>query len=128
MAIAFLIGRVVVGVYFLVNAYNHIVKGAHMVGYAASKGLPSPKAAIVGSGLLLLLGGLSVLFGVYTFWGIVLLLVFMVPVTFMMHDYWKAADPMQKMNERIAFQKNLAIIGFLLMLLALPVPWLYSAF
>lgn len=126
MDIAFLIGRVIVGVYFLMNAYNHLFHSGHMVGYAASKGVPSPKLAIVGSGVLLLIGGLSVLLGVQTFWGIIALIVFLVPVTFMMHDYWKAADPMAKMNERISFMKNMALIGLLLMALSVATPWVYS--
>lgn len=126
MAIAFFVGRIIVGIYFLMNAYNHVFKGSHLVGYAASKGVPSPKAAIVGSGVLLLVGGLSVLLGAWTLWGIIALIVFMVPVTFMMHNYWKETDPVARMNQKISFMKNLAIIGFLLMLLAVPSPWEYS--
>ncbi len=113
----FYIGRTIIGVYFLVNAFNHLIKGKDMLGYAASKGVPSPSLAVYGSGILLLLGGLSFLSGLYLPWGVIALLVFMIPVTFMMHSYWNEADPMQKMNERISFQKNLAIIGFLLMFL-----------
>ena len=113
----FYLGRSIVGIYFLMNAYNHLVKGQGLVGYAASKGVPSPKCAVYGAGILLLLGGLSFISGFYITWGMIALLVFMVPVTFMMHAYWKQTDPMQKMNERIAFMKNFAIIGFLFMLL-----------
>lgn len=118
MDYAFVVGRVIVGLYFLMNAYNHLVKGSHMAGYAASKKVPSPKLAIFVSGLLLLVGGLSVLLDQWLFWGVIALLVFMVPVTFMMHDFWKQSDPMAKMNERISFMKNMAIIGFLLMMLS----------
>ncbi|HVU06839.1 MAG TPA: DoxX family membrane protein [Candidatus Paceibacterota bacterium] len=126
MTVAFTLGRIIVGLYFLINAYNHVIKGSHMVGYAASKGVPAPKLAITGSGLLLLAGALSILSGVAVFWGLIALLVFMIPVTLKMHDYWKETDPMAKMNARIAFQKNMAIIGFLLMAMAIPTPWTYS--
>ena len=113
----FYIGRTIAGAYFLMNAYGHLVKGQGMVGYAAAKGVPSPSLAVYGAGVLLLLGGLSFLSGFYLPWGVIALLVFMIPVTFMMHAYWKETDPMQKMSEKISFQKNLAIIGFLLMFL-----------
>ncbi len=113
------IGRIIVGIFFLINAYDHLFKSSGMVGYAASKGVPSPKLAIMGSGILLLLGALSILFASYTFWGIIALLVFMIPVTFTMHNFWKATDPMTKMNEKISFMKNMAIVGFLLMLMGL---------
>ena len=126
MALAFLVGRVIVAVYFLVNAYNHLIKGGSMVGYAASKHVPSPKAAIFLGGLLMLAGGLSVLTGIHVYWGLVALLVFMLPVTFMMHNYWKETDPMAKMNQRIAFMKNMAIIGLILMAFAIAVPWPYA--
>lgn len=125
MVLAFVVGRIIVGVYFLMSAYNHILKGGDMVGYAASKHVPSPKIAIVGSGILLLLGGLSVLSGIFIGWGIGALLVFMVPVTFTMHNYWKETDPIMKMNQRISFMKNMAIIGFLLMAFSIPTPWVY---
>ncbi len=113
----FYIGRTIVGLYFLINAYGHLVKGQGMIGYAAAKGVPSPKLAVYGAGVLLLVGGLSFISGLYLPIGILALLVFMIPVTFKMHSYWKETDPVQKMNEKIAFQKNCALIGFLIMLL-----------
>ncbi len=113
----FYLGRTIIGLYFLANAYGHLVKGQGMIGYAAAKGVPMPKLAVYAGGVLLLIGGLAFISGMYLSLGIVSLLAFMIPVTFKMHPYWKETDPMQKMNERIAFQKNMAIIGFLIMLL-----------
>lgn len=108
------------------NAYNHLVKGSHMVGYAASKGVPSPKLAIFVGGILLMIGGLSVVLGVYPVIGVIALVVFLVPVTFKMHAYWSIQDPGARMNEKIAFEKNVALIGAALTLLAVTTPWLYS--
>ena len=119
MEIAIFVGRVLVGFYFLMNAYNHIFKASHLTGYVASKGVRSPKTAIIGSGILLLIGGLSVISGLYIVWGVVALLLFLVPVTFKMHNYWKETDPMAKMNQQIAFMKNVALIGFALITLAI---------
>jgi uncharacterized membrane protein YphA (DoxX/SURF4 family) len=126
MALAFLIGRIIVGVYFLMNAYNHLFKGAHMVGYAASKGVKSPKLAIMASGILILIGGLSILLGVAVSWGLFALILFLIPVSFKMHNYWKETDPMTKMNQQIAFMKNMALLGFVLMMFSIPTPWVYS--
>jgi len=108
------------------NAYNHLVKGGHMVGYAASKGVPLPKLAIFVGGILLLIGGLSVVLGVYPVIGVIALVVFLVPVTFKMHAYWKIQDPMARMSEEVGFKKNVALIGAALMLLAVATPWVYS--
>lgn len=126
MAIAFLIGRIIFGGYFLLNAYNHLVKGSHLVGYAQSKGVPAPKLAILGSGILLLIGGVSMVLGLYPLIGVIALVVFLIPVTFMMHDYWKIQDPMARMSERISFQKNMALLGAALMMLAISTPWIWS--
>ncbi len=126
MAIVFLIGRIIFGGYFLLNAYNHLVKGGHMVGCAASKGVPSPKLAIVVSGILLLIGGISMVLGLYPLIGVIALVVFLVPVSFMMHAFWKIQDPMARMGERINFQKNMALIGAALMMLAISTPWIWS--
>jgi hypothetical protein len=35
-------------------------------------------------------------------------------------------DPMQRMAEQIQFSKNVAMIGALLMVLAIPLPWVYG--
>lgn len=126
MAIAFLIGRIIFGGYFLLNAYNHLVKGGHLVGYAQSKGVPAPRLAIAVSGILLLIGGVSMILGLYPLIGVIALVVFLIPVTFKMHDYWKIQDPMARMSERIAFQKNLALLGAALMTLAISMPWIWS--
>lgn len=126
MAIIFLFGRILFGGYFLLNAYNHITKSAHMVGYAQSKGVPSPKIAIIGSGILLLIGGLSIVLGVYPILGIIAVVLFLIPVTFKMHAFWNIQDPMARMSEEVAFNKNIALIGAALMLVMIATPWVYS--
>lgn len=126
MAIAFLIGRIVFGAYWLHAAYGHLVHPGGMVGYAQSKGVKSPKLAIVGTGLLALLGGLSILLGAWPVVGVALLVIFLVGVSFKMHAFWSATDPMAKMGDSINFWKNMALVGALLMFLAIPQPWLYS--
>jgi hypothetical protein len=40
-----------------------------------------------------------------------------------MHNFWKDEDPQMKMADRINFMKNMALLGALLMLLAIPLPW-----
>lgn len=128
MTLAFLIGRIIFGGYFLKNAYNHIFKSAHLIGYAQSKGVKSPKMAIIGSGFLMAYGGLSMILGVSTVWGAAALIVFLVPVSIKMHAFWKIGDPMARMNERIAFEKNMALAAAALMTMAVSIPWMYSAF
>lgn len=111
-----LLGRVILGGYFIQNAYNHFKNLNGMTGYAASKGMPMPKAAVVISGLMLLLGGLGILIGVYVEYSIYLLVLFLLGTLIKMHVYWKETDPMARMVERVNFYKNLGLIGSLLMI------------
>ncbi len=97
-----------------------------MSGYAKAKGVPYPKLAVAGTGVLLLLGGASGLLGVCPTVGIILLIVFMLGTTFTMHNFWTASDPQMKRADMINFLKNMAIMGGLLMLLAIPQPWPFS--
>ena len=96
---------------FLASGMGHLGATDAMAGYAASKGIPSPRLAVQGSGLLILLGGLSVVLGIYPAYGALALVVFCIPTAFLMHAFWKESDPMGKMNERIAFLKDLALAG-----------------
>jgi uncharacterized membrane protein YphA (DoxX/SURF4 family) len=58
--------------------------------------------------------------------GLVLIAVFLVVVTPVMHDFWNVADPTHRLGEMINFHKNAALLGATLMLLSLPRPWPYS--
>ena len=108
------------------SASNHFMKLNYMSGYAQAKGVPSPKLAVAGSGVLLLLGGASVLLGLYPTIGIILLIVFMLGTTFQIHNFWAVTDPQMKQAEMVNFLKNMALTGALLMLLAIPQPWPFS--
>jgi putative oxidoreductase len=121
--ILFLIGRIIVGGYFLMAAFNHFTKTGMMAGYAQGKGTPAPKAAVMGTGVLLLLGGLSFLLGYHPTIGTGLLILFLLGVTFKIHAFWLVSDPMARMNEQVNFGKNIAMIGFLLMTLMIYRPW-----
>ncbi|MBI2100890.1 MAG: DoxX family membrane protein [Candidatus Vogelbacteria bacterium] len=116
-----IIGQVIFGLYWLRSGINHFRYRHALTGYAASKGVPSPKAAVVVSGLLLVIGGAGFLFGVYLEWAILALVVFLLLVTPKMHNFWTITDQQQKMIEEVNFMKNLALLAALLMLWLLPV-------
>ena len=129
ISILLLIGRVVFGLYWLEVAYSHFKNSAMLAGYAQSKGITSPstaKTAVIGSGILALLGGLSMILGFYPRVGIVLLVIFLLGVTFKIHTYWKVTDPQAKQMDKIQFNKNVAIIAALLMVFAVSLPWTWS--
>lgn len=121
-----LLGRLLLGGYFLHAGYSHFRHRKMMAGYAASKGVPLAMPAILGTGALLTLGGLSLLTGYLPLVGLGLLAVFLVGVTPKMHDFWNVKDPMARMGERVNFLKNTALLGAVLMLSAVAAPWAYT--
>ncbi|MEK7187162.1 MAG: DoxX family membrane protein [Patescibacteria group bacterium] len=125
METVFFIGRILLGGYFLLNAYNHLFKSQTLTNYAVSKKVPVAKTSVIISGLLLLFGGYSILAGVRITMGVAALVLFLVPVTFSMHAFWKEEGQTRAM-EQIQFLKNLALLGAVLMLLAIPTPWMLS--
>jgi len=126
MQTAFLIGRIILGVYYLFNASNHFTRLEMMAGYTGSKGVPGPKLFVVVSGSLLALGGLSILTGFQPTIGVILLVIFFLPVTFIMHNFWVVEDQMAKMSEMTNFVKNMGLMSSALMFLIIPQPWPFS--
>jgi uncharacterized membrane protein YphA (DoxX/SURF4 family) len=126
MAQAFLIGRILAGGYYLMSAFHHFTNTSQMAHQAAARGVPAPEVAIIGAGLLLLIGGLSLLLGAFPRIGVAALVLFFVPVTLIMHAFWADHDPMRRQMDIIQFGKNVGLFGSALMFLAVPRPWPYS--
>lgn len=122
----FLAGRLVLGGYFLLAASNHFTKADMMAQYAKAKGVRAPKVAVLFTGALLALGGLSLVLGAYPSLGLAALAAFLVGVTPQMHAFWKETDPMARMGEQVNFMKNTALLGAVVALYAVPTPWTFA--
>ena len=123
MKIIFLIARIVLGSYYLFGASGHFFQLNMMAGYTASKGVPMPEVAVIVTGLLLLIGGASILTGYKPTIGVIALVVFFLPVTLMMHNFWTVDDQMMRMTEMVMFLKNIALLSSAVMFLSIPQPW-----
>lgn len=119
MQVIFLIGRILLGGYFVYSGYNHFKNVNHMAGYAKMKGVPLAKAAVIISGAMLALGGLAILANKFAILGMCLVVLMLVPTTIIMHKFWKESDMMARMSERINFTKNIALVGALLLLISI---------
>ena len=122
-ASALLAGRLIFGGYFLYNGLNHFRQRESLVDYARSKGVQAPEAAVAGSGLLILVGGLSILTGAFPKLGAGLISTFLLGVSPRMHAFWREQDSQQQMKEMVNFTKNMALIGASLLAAAHPEPW-----
>jgi len=126
MAQAFLIGRILVGCYYLQEGFKLLTGLTHTSRAIAAHGVPLPELAAIGAGLLLLVGGLSLLLGVFPRLGVTAIVLFLVPVTLVMHAFWADHDPARRQANIVNFSKNIGLIGSSLMFLAVPRPWPYS--
>lgn len=118
-----LAGRIIFGGYFLYNGINHFVNRPMLAGYARSKAVPAADVAVMASGLLITVGGLSILTGRQPKLGAGLLMAFLLGVSPQMHAFWNEDDAQQRMHEMVNFTKNMALVGASLMLAAHPEPW-----
>ncbi len=112
-----ILGRVLFGGYFLWNGITHFKEYRAYAGYAEHRGVPMPTVGVLVSGALITLGGLGILLNMYWRPALVAIILFLIPVTYFMHAFWKETDPQARSNEQIAFLKNVALIGAALLLL-----------
>jgi putative oxidoreductase len=119
MSVLALIGRILFVGLFLSSGIGHLTKPGAMVGYAAAKGLPAPRAAVIGSGVLQVVGALMVLLGIWGDLGALLLFVFLIVAAPTMHAFWKESDPQARTSEMTQFFKDIALAGASLLVMAL---------
>ena len=109
MKYAALAGRQLFSLIFIVASAAHF--NAQAIDAAAAHGVPWPVVLVPLSGLIALLGGLSILLGFQIRIGAVLLMIFLIPVTLVMHNFWSVSDPMTLQIQKAMFMKNLAMCG-----------------
>lgn len=119
MDVLILIGRILFVALFLNSAIGHFTQGKSMIGYAQSRGVPMAGLGVYGGGVLLGLGGLSILLGIWPDLGALLLVIFLVPTAILMHGFWRESDPQARRMEMIQFFKDLSLAGASLMLIGL---------
>ena len=111
-----IIGQILFGGYFIYSGINHFLNRKDYTVYAEVNKVPQPATAVYLTGVLLLLGGLGVLFNLYINIALTLLIIFLIPVTFTMHAFWKGDNTAEKSSQKIAFMKNVALLGATLLL------------
>ena len=117
MEAIFVIGRLLYAALFLGSAFGHLTKTKQMGAYAKSMGVPAAELMTFFTGLMLLVGGLSVLFNFDLFYGSLLLVLFLVPTALMMHAFWKVTDAGMKQVQQVMFMKNISLAGAALMIM-----------
>lgn len=104
-----LFGRQLFSIIFILSSASHFKPPT--VAYAAHHGVPLAGLLVPLSGVVALVGGLSVLLGYQTRLGASLLTLFLIPVTLVMHNFWATPDTTAFQVERALFLRNVALLG-----------------
>jgi putative oxidoreductase len=101
--------RQLLSVTFIIASAGHFTPGT--IASAAAHGVPMAELLVPVSGLIALGGGLSLLFGYQAKVGAWLLVLFLVPVTLTMHNFWTIGDPMMFLVQLMLFVRNVMLLG-----------------
>src|SRR5690606_22398391 len=109
--LADLIGRICISAIFLYEAYDSIVYFQSTKMTMAEYGLSwRPDLLLVSAITALIIGGICILIGFKASWGAFFLIIYWIPVTFVLYSFWDDPEPLQRINST-HFMKNLAILG-----------------
>jgi putative oxidoreductase len=111
------IGQMVLGAYFVMNGAMHFMKMDMVTQYAQSKGLPAPKIVTGATGALLVLAGLGIVMEKYLYESMGALVIFLVVVAVVMHNFWKDKNEQEKMHNMHYFMNAIAMAAALLWLM-----------
>ena len=112
-----LVGRILLSAIFLMSGIGKIGGFAGTAGYMASKGIPMVDVLLAITIVIEIGAALMIIGGYKARLGATALFLWMIPVTFMFHNYW-AMPADQQMIQQIMFMKNLGLMGGMLYIMA----------
>lgn len=107
-----LVARILLGLIFVMSGITKITGFEGTQQYMASHGIPMTTIFLVGAILVEVLGGLSIILGLWARAGAVALFLFLIPATLIFHTDFS------QQTQVIMFLKNLSIMGGLLLVMA----------
>lgn len=113
-----LLGRILLAFIFLQSGYDKIFNFSRTAGLMTSNGMPMAEVLLVPTTIIVLGGGLMLLFGWHARWAALGLFAFMIPATLIFHPYWSYPEA-QQINQFHHFVKNVALMGALLMIVGM---------
>ncbi len=114
-----MIGRLFLSALFIISAVSDLLNWLPMTMVLTNKGVPFSPLFLAIAVFLKLAGGSLLALGIKVRWAVAALALFLLPTTFIFHDFWAAALEDQS-DQFIHFLKNGAILGGLFILAAEP--------
>jgi uncharacterized membrane protein YphA (DoxX/SURF4 family) len=117
--VVILIGRIMYSLIFIGSgSAGHLMQTEGTAGYAESRGVPNSRILTQLSGVLIFVGGVAVILGIWADLAALGLAAYSLIAGFMVHHFWTDEDEMVKQSEMSMFMKNLSIAGGGLILFA----------
>lgn len=108
------IGRILFGAFFIFTGYNHLKNKKGTIEYAKSKKVWKAKLMVPLTGVLLVISGVFIIFGIpFAWFSKAFLIPFLIGVNIIMHDFWNQKGE-DKRREMLSFMYNLALLGAIL--------------
>lgn len=105
-----LLGRILMSTIFIISACAKIMEWSTTVRMMHMVGIPAAPVMLAIAVIIELVGGLAILFGVYARVSALIMLLYLIPVTLIMHSFW-SVGALQMSIQLVNFLKNLAIMG-----------------
>ena len=115
-----LVARLCFGIAFLWSAVDKITNWRGATSYMESKRIPKVSLILPLSIAIQMIGGISILLGFHAKIGALLLILYTIGTGLKMHDFWTMSGD-ERATEKTLLLKDVAILGGLLVILALGV-------
>ena len=112
-----LVGRALFAIYFLAMGMSHLVHFRDHSAFIGGKGVPLARPATILTILMMVGGGVLVLFNWHRSVGAVLLFGIIFPAPFFLHHFWNETDTYARLSEFAHFIKDLSLAGAALLLI-----------
>lgn len=120
-------GRFLISFIFILAGLGKIFSFSETVDQMNQLGIKGATTFLFVGVAMEIIGGLLVLLGLYTRLGCYILMIFLIPATFIFHNFW-SVDVAEQAVQLTHFLKNLTIYGGLLLLVSYgPGAWSFDA-
>ena len=109
---------VLLSVVFTVGGYRAYTKPGHRVDQVAEAGIPEAELAVKANALTMVIGGIMLGLGIFPKLAAAALAASLIPTTIVGHPFWKAQDEAKRNQDQTQFNKNLGLLGGLLLVMA----------
>jgi putative oxidoreductase len=108
-----IVGRVLLGLLFVVGGIKHFGELVPLTEACRARGVPLPRFSLIAASLFQIVAGAMVMLGLFVPWAVMGLIIFTLVASVVMLDFWNK-PPEAKDGMINVWMSNLAIIGGLL--------------